>query len=148
MQRDLQPVPHHNLAVALGCTAPRMQEFDRVVTSLLRDGKNMTEIIQHMNDRGDLTDAEWTAVIFSLGAYFSEASRKRQGGWLRIDEQEPPFMRDVIVFRNSAFGRRFLASRRTDGVWCWADMTPVRNPEELTHWMPLPDPPTLLEGVQ
>jgi hypothetical protein len=69
MKRELTFVKSGKLAEALGVSSDRAAEFERDVDSVMSAGGSMLDIIEKLNERGDMTDAEWTAFIFALG-YF------------------------------------------------------------------------------
>lgn len=68
VRRDLTFNPEGGkLAIMLGCDPKRLPEIEQAVRSLVEQRKSSAEIITAMNERGDLTDAEWTAFVFGLG---------------------------------------------------------------------------------
>lgn len=69
IKRDIKFVEAGQLAVALGIPHERLVELEKFVSSMIGGKKSLQQIIEAMNERGDLTDAEWTATVFSIG-YF------------------------------------------------------------------------------
>lgn len=67
MKRDLNFVGRGPLSVALGVAPERIEELDRAVNKILDADGSIRDVVTAMNERGDLTDAEWTGFIFSLG---------------------------------------------------------------------------------
>lgn len=67
MKRDLNFVGRGPLSVALGVAPERIEELDRAVNKILDADGSIRDVVTAMNDRGDLSDAEWTGLVFSLG---------------------------------------------------------------------------------
>jgi hypothetical protein len=69
MKRDLTFVKKGRLVEALDVAPERNALFDEQVGRMIDANKPLQEIIQTMNERGDMTDTEWTAFMFALGYY-------------------------------------------------------------------------------
>lgn len=67
MKRDLNFVDRGPLSVALGVPPERIEELDRAVNQIIDADGSIRDVVTAMNERGDLTDSEWTGLIFSLG---------------------------------------------------------------------------------
>lgn len=62
--------------------------------------------------------------------------------WMPIETA--PKDRDVWAFNGEQAAMRWLDFDDIDGLWIWSDDTLCEidpNPEQPTHWMPLPEPP-------
>jgi hypothetical protein len=72
MKRDITFVkPRGVLAEALGLDRDmaRFNELETFTRNLIDQDKSLREIITALNERGDLTDAEWTNAMYTLGWY-------------------------------------------------------------------------------
>lgn len=70
MKRDLTFDPKGGqLAVALGIDKQRAAMHEEMVEKMIAKNWTMEQIITHMNELDDLTDAEWTCFMFSLGHF-------------------------------------------------------------------------------
>lgn len=63
------------IGASLGMKSKRGEEIETYVTSLVQSDRSLEEIITALNERGDLTDAEWTATIFGLGHFCARIGR-------------------------------------------------------------------------
>jgi hypothetical protein len=60
------------------------------------------------------------------------------GEWISVTERLPDEEQDVIVFTNEG---THVAALDEDGVWCPSHGDGWMFPD-VSHWMPLPAPPT------
>lgn len=70
---------------------------------------------------------------------YSEGYRK-QSEWISVEERLPKDAERVLVYGEK--GICFATRYRRD----W--MTPMRYDGEITHWMPLPEPPKMKGGAE
>ena len=75
MKRDLVFTGTGQLPQALGIDPERVAELEAEMNSLIARNAKLRTIIEHFNDRGDLTDSEWTAMVFALGYYDARNNR-------------------------------------------------------------------------
>ena len=75
MKRDLTFSGSGQMAAALGCDPGRISEIESGVSEMIDHNASLRAILEHFNDRGDLTDAEWTALVFSLGHFDGRRQR-------------------------------------------------------------------------
>ncbi len=68
-KRDIQFVAKGQLAVSLGIDLDRAMEIERFVGNLIDKGGSLQNVVESLNERGDLNDSEWTAAIFALGVH-------------------------------------------------------------------------------
>lgn len=64
--------------------------------------------------------------------------------WISVEERLPEVGKEVLICdaRDSFLGMFFLVERKSDKVYFWHDGGGWRLPsDEVTHWMPLPEPP-------
>lgn len=69
MRREIVFRGTGKLAEALQIDPARIGEIETQVHRMISAGHSVKSIITTMNDRGDLSDAEWTAFVFSLGHF-------------------------------------------------------------------------------
>ena len=74
MKRDLTFVSSGQLAAALGINPARLAEIEAEGAAIINRNGTIREVLEHFNERGDLTDGEWTAMVFALG-YFDGSRR-------------------------------------------------------------------------
>ena len=55
------------IGVALGLEPGRCAEIETELASLTNQNRSIPEILETLNERGTLNDAEWTTVVFLLG---------------------------------------------------------------------------------
>jgi len=61
------------------------------------------------------------------------------GEWIKCSERMPDDFEDVLV---SDGGNVEVMWRDCDGFWdCWAPRNSNISEANVTHWMPLPEPP-------
>ena len=64
------------------------------------------------------------------------------GGWIsvkdRLPDEDDHYLCWFGSFPLGAFARVCTWSRNKDAFWCYADNSKWHN---ITHWMPLPEPP-------
>jgi hypothetical protein len=60
------------LADALGLDRDRLAEIEKQVNQLIKQDASLKTILETMNERGDLTDAEWTNLCYTLGWFTSK----------------------------------------------------------------------------
>lgn len=88
MNREIQPKPEPItrdihfvrggcMTIALGIPAHRVREIDRFVTERIDINASIAQIVTDLNARGDLTDAEWTAAIYSIGFFDGQRTTSR-----------------------------------------------------------------------
>lgn len=65
----------NTLAESLGVDGERAEELDKFVADLVNSNKSLEQIVTAFNERGDLTDNEWTAAMFGLGHYCARIGR-------------------------------------------------------------------------
>ena len=75
MKRDLVFVRGGTLGESLGVTPERAALFDNLVGKMIEEGKSLRECVETLNERGDMTDAEWTAFCYTIGWYQGRRSR-------------------------------------------------------------------------
>lgn len=64
------------------------------------------------------------------------------GKWIECSERMPDDFEDVLV---SDGGNVEVMWRDCDGFWdCWAPRNSNIDIDDVTHWMPLPEPPSLV----
>ncbi|ELZ3650028.1 DUF551 domain-containing protein [Salmonella enterica] len=64
-------------------------------------------------------------------------------GWIKCSERMPDDMSDVLVTDGSDIGFMWWAGvARSGGRWDSWDKRYALDSDEITHWMPLPEPPT------
>lgn len=78
MKRDLKFVGRGPMSVALGVAPDRIDELDRAVNAIIDGGGSLKDVITAMNERGDLSDSEWTGLVYSLG-YMNGYNRAAAG---------------------------------------------------------------------
>lgn len=61
--------------------------------------------------------------------------------WISIEEQLPKPLQRVIVFDRDGFG---ALSGRMSRTGLWYLEGDIDTSADITHWMPLPDPPNTL----
>lgn len=62
--------------------------------------------------------------------------------WIKCSERMPNDFEDVLV---SDGGNVEVMWRDCDGFWdCWAPRNSNIDIDDVTHWMPLPEPPSLV----
>jgi hypothetical protein len=54
-------------------TPERNREIEDFTRKLIEGGSSLQTVINKLNERGDLSDNEWTATVFALG-YFAAAT--------------------------------------------------------------------------
>ena len=57
------------LPEALGISPERSQAIEAAVNRLVDMNASKREVLTHFNEAWELTDAEWTAMVFALGYY-------------------------------------------------------------------------------
>lgn len=77
---------------------------------------------------------------------YDETSRKmfakgyRKQEWISVDERLPNEAESVLAYGETGI----CFATRYEGDW----LTPMIYPGELTHWMPLPEPPMMKGGAE
>lgn len=66
-RRDLNFHGSGPLAVALGINPDRIAKLDAEVGELVKKGSSLKTVVRHFNERGDMSDAEWTSFMFAMG---------------------------------------------------------------------------------
>ncbi len=78
MRRNLVFVQQEGtLGQQLALEPQRTQELEEFLTCYLERGIVIQDIILALNERGDLTDAEWTSAIYALGYYQNQEEQQR-----------------------------------------------------------------------
>ncbi len=71
---------------------------------------------------------------------------REKGGWISVDERLPDHCEKILVCdtsQNISTGVYYVYSTG-GGDFC----TPIRIKEQITHWMPLPEPPGMKGGAE
>lgn len=55
------------LGEALGLDPERVALIDRVMNDAIQQGMTLRQTVEMMNEQHDLTDAEWTTMVYALG---------------------------------------------------------------------------------
>jgi len=85
----------------------------------------------------------------SLSALLAQLEQQTQ--WISVEERLPEVETDVLAWVVKGGGKRGVATAglffdvgvSTEPVWMgWEQEEPFRNGWKVTHWMPLPSPPT------
>ena len=64
------------------------------------------------------------------------------GEWIKCSERMPDDFEEVLV---SDGANVEVMWRDCDGFWdCWAPRNSNIDTDDVTHWMPLPEPPSLV----
>lgn len=64
------------------------------------------------------------------------------GEWIKCSERMPGDFEDVLVSDGVDVE---VMWRDCDGFWdCWAPRNSNISSDDVTHWMPLPEPPSLV----
>lgn len=74
------------------------------------------------------------------------AGYRKQIGWISVDERLPDHCEKILVCdtsQNISTGVYYVYSTG-GGDFC----TPIRIKEQITHWMPLPEPPVMKGGAE
>ena len=69
MKRDLTFVKDGPIWIALGIDNDRTMLHQKMVADMIEDKCTLQHVIEIMNAKGDLTDAEWTTLMYVLGYY-------------------------------------------------------------------------------
>ena len=69
MKRDLTFVGSGQLPEALGILPARCQIIEHEVADMIDANASIRQVLEHFNNHRDLTDAEWTSMVFALGYY-------------------------------------------------------------------------------
>jgi hypothetical protein len=72
MKRDIKWLKDSGKMAECLVSPERNAEFDNLVGGMIENKATLQQIINALNERGDLTDNEWTAVIFALGCYIGQ----------------------------------------------------------------------------
>lgn len=75
MKRDLTFVSGGQLPEALGIDPARVARIETIVADMIDANDSIRQVLEHLNDAGDLSDAEWTCMVFALG--FFEGRKQR-----------------------------------------------------------------------
>lgn len=75
MTRDIRFVAKGQLPTSLGIPEDRTSEIESFIADHIERDASTEEIILALNERGDLTDAEWTSTMFALGHYVASIGR-------------------------------------------------------------------------
>ena len=66
---------------------------------------------------------------------------KTIGGWISVNEKLPDDETDVLAYLRNGEETRIAACCYARGVWYDCVMNCVVVIQDVTHWMPLPEPP-------
>jgi hypothetical protein len=66
------------LAVALGINPDRIAKLDVEVGELVKSGASLKTVIKHFNERGDMSDAEWTSFMYAMGHQVARLETNKQ----------------------------------------------------------------------
>ena len=69
MKRDLTFVKTGSIGIALGIDYDRAMLHQNMVAKMIEEDQPLQHVIETMNAKGDLTDAEWTTFMYVLGYY-------------------------------------------------------------------------------
>lgn len=72
----------------------------------------------------------------------SEKNAPTIGGWISVEDRLPATETDVLAFLNDGIETRIAACNFARGVWYDCVMNCVVVVQHVTHWMPLPEPPS------
>lgn len=75
MKRDIVFSKPGQLAEAIGVSPERNREIEEAINAAISRNDSLKTVVEMMNDRGDLSDAEWTAFIFALGHFQGRVGR-------------------------------------------------------------------------
>ena len=90
----------------------------------------------YFDDNGNYVNVEnkSLAEIYMDGA--------RNGKWIPCSERLPEFGVDVLVYAKTWEDHIQVAHRQYDGImWELSDCEYYFSKSDVTHWMPLPEPP-------
>lgn len=63
------------------------------------------------------------------------------GGWIPVTERIPADGSDILVYCDDGEESRIVACNYDNGVWFDCVFNTVMVFKNITHWMPLPEPP-------
>jgi hypothetical protein len=69
VKRLLQWNPKGGQLAAVLCSPTRNDEIEQFIGKMIENKASLREVITALNERGDLTDGEWTCAIFALGVF-------------------------------------------------------------------------------
>lgn len=94
-------------------------------------------LIEKMKDCGFSTEQELMANAFCFAALKSERLAPTVGGWISVKDRMPEPPAQCLVYSDKARRPRGMETATyTNLGWMTAAYFP-----EITHWMPLPEPP-------
>ena len=77
MKRDITFHNDGDLTTALGVSETRSLAIELRINEMIERNASKREVLTHFNEEWDLSDAEWTSMVFGLGFY--EGSFVRRG---------------------------------------------------------------------
>ena len=66
----------------------------------------------------------------------------KEQGWIPITERLPKDDTDILVYCTDGEESRIVAVNYANGIWFDCIFNTVMVVKNITHWMPLPKPPT------
>lgn len=85
------------------------------------------------------------AVIKELKQLPSAQPEQKKGEWIPVTERLPEEYTRVIGFMT---WKAMTAIEYQNGMWYSIDHLEPLPDEAVTHWMPLPEPPTIIEAEE
>lgn len=100
----------------------------------------------HCDFRGDLNcDVIPTTPKFDTAEKAVKAWNTRASGWISCSERMPEDNVDVLVYDDGILIARYNADEKYTSGWMESfECYPLTN---VTHWMPLPEPPEVTNNV-
>lgn len=112
-----------------------MNNIDNTIES--EDFFNLCQTYRHAR----LEDLKGTIAAYqALIDYIDQRSQLSNQQWIPISESTPPDNEKVLIYRGSSgYGQHLI---QTNTAWRGGVFTLESNHHPVTHWMPLPSPPS------
>ena len=100
----------------------------------------LTERHWFENEEPELTDRQLEDIVYENKIAYDNAHSAEQR-WISVSERLPKDGEDVLVYWNNGREHRIIPTNYDDGVWFDCIFDNVMDDKNITHWMPLPEPP-------
>lgn len=118
----------------------KQADIDRVVDAILGNfsDEQVKLLIQAVEEAPN-------SLVNAVERWTAPGYKPRAIGWISVNDRLPDNSKPVIVFAFNEFVYE-ASYQKWRNEWDWGESSV--SPQNITHWMPLPEPPIAIEEGQ